>query len=62
MIVGLPDENAWRILLSNLNACLGVKSLVIVGWTRSAIVTAGAVEQRNQGKDAAALESHSLLP
>ena len=45
----------------DLNTCSGVRSLGIVGWARSAIVTAGAVGQRNKGRDAAALESHPLL-
>ena len=48
--------------VSDSNACSGVRSLGIVGLTRSAIVTAGAVEQRNKGKDAAALGSHPLFP
>ena len=50
-----PDDNAWRMPVLDSNACLGVRSLVIVGWAHSAIVTAGAVEQRNRGKDVAAL-------
>ena len=59
--VGSPDNNTWRMPVSDSNTCLGVRLLVIMGWARSAIVTAGVVEQRNRGKDAAALESHPLL-
>ena len=44
------------------NACLGVRSLGIMGWSCSAIVTAGAVGKRNRGRDAEALESYTLLP
>ena len=62
MRVGSPDDDTWRIPVSDLNTCLGVRSLGIVGWACSAILTAGAVDQRNWGKDAAALESHPLLP
>ena len=57
-----PDDNAWRMPVLESNACLGVRSLGIVGWARSAIVTEDAVGQRNWGKDAAALETHLLLP
>ena len=57
-----PDEDAWRIPVSGSKAYSGVRLLGIVGWERSAIVTAGAVDQRNRGKDATALESHPLLP
>ena len=60
--VGSPDNNAWRMPVSDSNACSGVKLLGIVGWARSSIVTAGAVGQRNWGKDAAVLEIHPLLP
>ena len=60
--VGLPDDNAWRMSVSESNACLGVRLLGIMGWARSAIVTAGAVGQRNRGKDEAALEIHPLFP
>ena len=60
--VGSPDNYAWRMLVLDSNNCSGVRLLGIVGWLRSAIVTAGVVEQRNQGKDAVALESHPLLP
>ena len=62
VIFGLPDNDAWRMPVSYSNACSGVRSLRIVGWERSAIVTAGEVGQRNRFKDAAALESHPLLP
>ena len=62
MRFGSPDNDAWRMPVLYFNACLGVRLLGIVGWARSAIVTAGTVEQRNQGKDAAALESHPLFP
>ena len=48
--------------MSYSNACSVVRSIGIVGWAHSAIVTAGAVEQRNRGKDVAALESHPLFP
>ena len=58
---GLPDDNTWRMPMSESNACSGVKLLVILGWARSTIVTAGAVEHRNWGKDAAELERHLLL-
>ena len=60
MRVGSPDDNTWRIPVSDSNACSGVKSLGIVGWARSAIMTSGTIEQRNQGKDAEVLESHPL--
>ena len=60
--VGSPDDDAWRMPVSDLNACSGVRSLGIVGWECIAIVKAGAVGQRNQGKAMAALESHLLLP
>ena len=56
-----PNDDTWRMPVSDSNACSGVRSLGIVGWARSAIVTAGAVEQRNRGKYAAALEIHPLL-
>ena len=62
MIVRSPDDNAWRMPVSNSNACLVVRSLGIVGWARSAIVTTGAGGQRNRSKDGAALEIHPLLP
>ena len=48
--------------VSDSNICSGVRSLVILGWVRSAIVTAVAVGQRDQGRDAAELEIHPLLP
>ena len=57
-----PDDCAWRIPVSDSNACSGFRSLGIVGWVRSAIVTAGTVEQRNRGKYVTALKSHPLLP
>ena len=60
--VGSPDDDTWRITVSESNARSGVRLLGIVGWARSDIVTAGAVGQRNWGKDVAALESHPLLP
>ena len=60
--VGSPDDDAWRIPVLDSNACSGVRSLGIVEWARSAIVTAGVVGERNWSKDAAALESHPLLP
>ena len=60
--VGSPDDDAWRMAVSDLIACLGVRSLGIIGWARSAIVKSDTVEQRNRGKDSAALESHPLLP
>ena len=47
---GSPDNFAWRMLVSDSNACSGVRSLRIVGWERSAILTPGAVEQRNRDK------------
>ena len=62
VIVGLPDDDAWRMPVLDSNACLGVMLLGIIGWARSAIMTAGAVEQKNRGKDEAALEIHLLLP
>ena len=52
---GLPDDDAWKMLVLDSNACLGVRLLGIVGWVRSAIVMTGAVGQRNWGKYAAAL-------
>ena len=39
-----------------------VRSLGIVGWARSPIMTVGAVEQINWGKDAVVLESNLILP
>ena len=60
--VGSPNDDAWRMPVLDSNDCLGVRSLGIVGWARSAIATAGAVGQRNRGKYAAALERHPLLP
>ena len=48
--VGSPDDDTWKMPVLGLNACLGVRSLGIVGWARSAIVTAGAVGQRNGAK------------
>ena len=60
--VGSPDDNTWRMPVSDSDACSRVRLLRIVGWACSAIVTAGAVEQRNRDKDAAALEIHPLLP
>ena len=62
MRVGSPDYDAWRMPVSDSNACSGVRSLGIVGQARSAIVTTGMVDHRNRGKDAAALEIHPLLP
>ena len=62
MRFGLPDENAWRMPVSDSNACSGVRPIGIVGWERSDIMTVGAVEQRNRGKDALSLESYPLLP
>ena len=53
--VGLPNNEAWRMPVLDSNTCLGMISLGIVGWARSAIVTAGAIEQRNWGRDAMAL-------
>ena len=55
---GSPDDDAWRMTVLDLNTCSGVRSLGIVGWAR----TTGAVDKMNWGKDAAALESHPLLP
>ena len=60
--VGLPNEDTWRMPVLYSNAYLGVRSLGIVGWAPSAIVAAGAVEQRNRCKDVESLESHPLLP
>ena len=57
-----PNDDSWRMPLSDSNACLGVRSLGIVGWEYSTIFTAGEVENMNQGKDVMALESHPLLP
>ena len=59
---GSPDDDAWRMPVSDSNTCSGVRLLGIVGWERSAIVTAGAVGQRNWGEYAAALEINPLLP
>ena len=42
--VGSPDDDAWRMPVLDSNTCSGVRSLGIVGWARSAIVTAGEVE------------------
>ena len=53
--VGSSDDDTWRMTVSDLNACLGVRLLVIIGWARSAILTAGAVEQWNWVMDATAL-------
>ena len=61
VIGGLPDDNTWRMPMSESNACSGVKLLGILGWARSTIVTVVTVEHRNWGKDAAALERHLLL-
>ena len=44
------------------NAYSGVRSIGIVGWVRSAIMTMSVVGQRNRGRDVAALESRLLLP
>ena len=60
--VGSPDDDAWRMLVSDSNACSGVRSLGIVGQARKPIMTVSAVEQRKRGKVAVALESHLLLP
>ena len=60
--VGLPNDDAWRMLVLDSNTCSWVRSLGIVDWSRSAIVTTGAVAQRNCGKYAAVLEIHPLLP
>ena len=62
MRVGSLGNDARRILVSDSNACSDVRLLGIVGWARSAIVTAGAVYQSNWGKYAAELGSHPLLP
>ena len=59
--VRLPDDDAWRMPVSESNSCLGVRLLGIVGRACSAIMTVGAVEQSNQGKYAAELERHPLL-
>ena len=59
---GSPSDDVWGMPVSDSNDCSGVRSLGIVGWARSAIVTAGAFEQRNRGKYVAALEIHPLLP
>ena len=60
--VGSLNDDAWRMPVSDSNACSGVRLLGIVGWSRSAIVTAGAVGHRNWGKYVAGLEIHPLLP
>ena len=60
--VRLPDDDTCRMPVSDSDACLGVRLLGIIGWVRSAILTAGAVKQRNWFKYAMALESHLLLP
>ena len=59
---GSPDEDTWRIPVSDSKACLGLRSLGIVGLLRSAIVTAVALGQRNRDKDVVVVEIHPLLP
>ena len=39
-----PEDDGWRMLVSELNTCSGMRSLGIVYWARSSIVTAGVVE------------------
>ena len=48
--VGSTGDDAWRMPVSDSIACSGVRLLGIIGWARSGILTAGAVEQRNQVK------------
>ena len=60
--VGSPDKDAWRMLVSDWKACSGMRSLRIVEWERSTIVTSEAVGQRNQGKYTATLRINPLLP
>ena len=60
--VGLPDKDAWRMLVSDWNACSGMRSLRIVEWERSTIVTSEAVGQSNQGKYTVTLRINPLLP
>ena len=59
---GSPNDNAWMMPVSDSNAFSGVRLIGIVGWARSSILKAGAVEQRNWNKDVAALEIHPLFP
>ena len=40
--VAFPDNDIWRILVLDLTACSGVRSLGMVERVLSAIVTAGA--------------------
>ena len=48
--VGASDDDTQWIPVSDLNSCLGVKSLRMVGQARSAIVLAGTSRSEESGK------------
>ena len=60
--VGSTDDNAWGLPVLHLNACSGVILLGIVGCACSVILMAGAVNQRNRGKDSAIGKPSALAP
>ena len=61
MGVGLPDENTWRMTVSESNACLGARSLGMVGLARSAIVPAGASREEEPGQRCGGVREPSAL-
>ena len=48
--VRTSDDDAWRMPVSDSNACSGVRSLGMVGRACSAIVPAGASRAEESGK------------
>ena len=59
--VGSPDKNPWKIPVSDSNSYSGVRSLVIVGQARSAIVLAGAYQAEESGQRCGGVRKSSAL-
>ena len=56
-----PDKNACKIPVLDSNSYLGVRSLVIVGQARSAIVLAGAYQAEESGQRCGGVRKSSAL-
>ena len=61
VIFGSPDDDAWSIPVSDSNACLGVRSLGMVGWARSAIMSVGTSRAEELGQRCVGVRKSSAL-
>ena len=55
------DDNKWRMLVSDSNACSGVRLLRMVESTRSAIVLAGTSRPEELGGKCSSVKYSSAL-